>query len=461
MKVALIQPPVGADYPPLSIGSLAAYVAREGHEPLVLDFQVPWQRARWRERLADFAPRVVGLTAMTPTIGAAARIAAECRRVLPDATMVLGGYHVSFLGELTLRQYPVFDLGVVGEGERTLTELLGAIEGGGSLEAVPGLLLRRGDEVLYTGQRERIRDLDSLPWPHDHYDLDYYLWYGGYSERWTFKCASAIVSRGCPFRCRFCASQRFWRKRFLLCSPERVVEEVRYLARRGARSIYFRDSTFTANRKWTREFCEAKIKPGVRTRWLCNTRADSIDEELLVLMKRAGLEALYFGVESGSQRILDYYNKATTVEQVRHAFDLCHKHGIATAAFFMIGAPIETRDDIRQSRDLARELRATYTYWFIYTPLPGSPLYEESLAEGEEPNFEDFVFNRARGPVGDMTAEELEATHRELVAEFERKRTRADVWRRRMEMLRSVRSLRDLCHFSRRFARKLGIIRSP
>ena len=460
MKVALIQPPVGADYPPLSIGSLAAYVAERGHQPRVFDLQVPRQRRSWRQDLAAFAPPVVGLTAMTPTIVAAGRIAAECREILPEATIVLGGYHVSFVGETTLRRHPAFDVGVVGEGERTLTELLDALEGGGDLEKVPGLLIRRDDQILYTGQRERIRDLDSLPWPHDYYDLDYYLWYGGYSERWTFKCASAIVSRGCPFRCRFCASQRFWRKRFLLCSPERTVEEVRYLARRGARSIYFRDSTFTANRKWVREFCEAKLKAGVKTRWLCNTRADSVDEELIVLMKRAGLEALYFGVESGSQRILDYYNKGTTVEQVRRAFDLCHKHGIATAAFFMIGAPIETRDDIEQSRTLARQLRATYTYWFIYTPLPGSPLYEESVADGEVPNFEDFVFNRATMAVGDLSPEDLEAIHRELLAEFTRQPTRADVWRRRLEILRSVRSPRDLRHLAHRFARKLGLARS-
>jgi len=172
-------------------------------------------------------------------------------------------------------------------------------------------------------------------------------------------------------------------------------------------------------------------------------------------MKRAGLEALYFGVESGSQRVLDYYNKRMTVDQVRKAFELCHKHHIATAAFFMIGAPIETREDIERSRTLARQLRAKYTYWYIYTPTPGSPLYEETLVEGEEPNFEDFVFNRATMTVGDMTPADLEAMHRELVAEFTRTPTRADVWRRRLKILCSVRSLRDLRHVASRLAAKL------
>lgn len=460
MNVALIQPPMDSDYPPLSLGSLAAYLAARGHRARVFDLQIPAQRQNWQRELAAFAPGVVGVTAMTPTLPAAATIGRSCKEIVPEATLVLGGYHVSFLPEGTMGGYPAFDVGVVGEGEATLHELVEAVASGADLEQVPGLVLRRGGGLAMTAPRERLRDLDALPWPHEHYDLDHYLYYGGYTGRWTFKCASAIVSRGCPFRCRFCASQRFWSERCLVVSPERVVDEMRYLARRGARSVYFRDSTFNANKKWVREFCEAKRRAGVKMRWLCNSRVDTLTDEQLGLMADAGLEALYFGVESGSQRVLDYYNKGVTVEQIREAFALCRKHGIATAAYFMIGAPVETRADIEQSRSLAHELGAKYTYWFIYTPLPGAPLYDDFVERGYRPDFENFVFSRATIPVGDMTPQELEAVHRQLVAEFQRTPTRGDVWRRRLEILGSVRSARDARFLAHRVAARLGLARS-
>ena len=457
MRVALIQPPMGSDYPPLSLGYLAAYLKSKGHAPRVFDLQIQTQRQSWKKDLADFAPGLVGVTAMTPSIVDANKVAAACKEALPKVPLVLGGYHVSFLPEATMQRYAAYDIGVIGEGERTLHELVEAIEGGGDLDKVPGLIARHGDQLVVTPPRDRIRDLDSLPWPHEHYDFDWYLWYGGYTGRWTFKCASAIVSRGCPFRCRFCASRRFWSSHFLHGSPERVAEEMAWLARRGARSVYFRDSTFTANKKWTREFCEAKKRLGLMTRWICNSRVDTLTEDLVATMREAGLEAVYFGVESGSQRVLDHYGKGTTVEQAREAFALCHKHGVATAAYFMIGAPIETRADIEASRQLARELGARYTYWFIYTPLPGSEMYDEFLQLGYSPDFERYVFNRASIPVGDIGPPELEAIHHGLVAEFQRRVTRADVWHRRWEMLRSIRSLRDMGHLGKKLAHRLGL----
>jgi len=461
MKVALIQPPGDDGYPPLSLGYLAAYLAANGHQARVFDLQLARQRATWKADLAEFGPRVVGVTAMTPSITAASRLAAEARQVAPDATFVLGGYHVSYLPEDAMTRGRAFDVGVIGEGEATLLELVETIEGGGELGDVNGLVIRRDGALAITPPRERIRDLDTLPWPHEHYDFDHYLWYGTYTGRWTFKCASAIVSRGCPFRCRFCAPQRFWRKLYACCSPERSVEEMRWMARHGARSVFWRDSTFTMNRKWVLEFCEAKRRAGLKTRWICNSRVNLLTEDLLLAMRDAGLEALYFGVESGSQRILDYYNKGITVDQVRQAFALCHKHKVETAAYFMLGAPSETREDIEQSRRLAREINAKYTYWFIYTPVPGSEMYDDFLRLGYRPDFDRLLFNRATLPLEDMTTAEIEALHAELCAEFAHRPTRGEIWRRRFDIIRSVRTMRDARRVGARLARRLGLARRP
>jgi radical SAM superfamily enzyme YgiQ (UPF0313 family) len=423
----------------------------------VFDLQIPAFQSRWEKDLVAFQPGLIGITAMTPSIGAARRVAEACKALLPDVPIVLGGYHVSFLPEDALGGTPAFDMAVIGEGEVTLHELVETLESGGDVTQIAGMVLRDGDRLVPTGPRERLEDLDSLPMPHEHYDLHHYLWHGGYSGRWTFKCASAIVSRGCPFQCRFCASRRFWSRRYLLCSPERAVDEMAWLARHGARSVYFRDSTFNVKKRWVEEFCEAKRKKGLKTRWICNSRADTIDDDHLAMMADAGLEAVYFGVESGSQRVLDAYGKGTSVEQIRDAFDICHRHGVATAAYFMIGAPNETREDIELSRKLARELNARYTYWFIYSPLPGCEMYDDFLGLGFQPDFENQMFSRASIPVGDMSCEELEAIHHELVREFQRIPSRADVWRRRLEMLRGVRTWRDVRHLGGRLARRLGL----
>ncbi|MFQ5964189.1 MAG: B12-binding domain-containing radical SAM protein [Candidatus Scalinduaceae bacterium] len=456
MKIALIQPQDNSGYPPLSVAYLSSYLETKGYKVRVFDLQIPAQRQSWQKDIAGFNPGIVGVTAMTPAIVKAGKIGITCKKILPKAILVLGGYHLSFLPEETMRQYMVYDAGVIGEGEITLHELVNTVEHGENFDEVQGLIVRKGNELITTGQRERINNLDNLPWPHKHYDLDYYLWYGGYSDIWTFKCASMIVSRGCPFKCRFCASQRFWSKNYRYCSPEYVIDEMKWLSRHGARAVYFRDSTFTVNKKWLMSFCEEKMRAGIKMRWICNSRVNTITEEVIVAMRDAGLEAIYFGVESGSQRVLDYYKKGTTVEQAQKAFALCHKYGIATVAFFMIGAPIETRKDIEETRKFAHELNAKYTHCFIYTPLPGSELYDDFIKHGYKPDFEHFIFNRAVIPIDGISPKDLATIHQNIAGEFKHYPNRGELWQRRFQIINSVHSLRDILYLTGRLTRRMG-----
>lgn len=454
MNVALIQPPDNAGYPPLSLAYLSAFLKSKGHKVRVFDLQVPAQRQLWQQDLLEFDPGVVGVTAMTPGIVNATKVGSICKEILPKATLVLGGCHVTFLPDETMQRYDIYDVGVLGEGEITLYELVKAIESGNKLGEVRGLIVRNGSELFTTGPRNRILDLDSIPWPHEQYDLDYYLWYGGYSNVWTHKCASAIVSRGCPFRCSFCAAKTFWSKRYTYCSPENIVDEMRWLTNHGARAVFFRDSTFTANKKWLMSFCETKRRAGIKMSWICNSRVNTLTEDVITTMKDAGLEAIYFGVESGSQSVLDYYNKGTTVEQARRAFALCHKYGIATVAYLMIGAPIETRQDIEESRKLAQELKAKYTYWFIYTPLPGSELYDDFIKHGYKPDYENIIYNQAVIPIDGISISELSVIRNNLVEEFKHRHSRSEIWQRRFDVVRSVSSLHDLGNLFNRIKRR-------
>ena len=456
MKVALIQPPDNSGYPPLSVAYLIAYLKLKGHKARLFDLQIPAQQQSWKKDLVQFGPSVIGVTAMTPAICKASKIGKICKEILPKAILVLGGCHLTFLPEETMLMHKMFDVGVLGEGEVTLHELIEAVENGSELDGVNGLIVRHGNELVTTDQRKRIHNLDSIPTPHEYYDLDYYLWYGGYSNVWTFKCASMIVSRGCPFRCKFCAAQKFWSKNYIYCSEDHVVNEMMWLSRHGARSVFFRDSTFTVNKKWMVSFCEAKRRAGIKMRWICNSRVNTLTEDLIIAMKDAGLEAIYFGVESGSQPILDYYKKGTTVDQARHAFALCHKYGIATAAYFMIGAPIETRADIEATRKLAHELKAKYTYWFIYSPLPGSELYDDFIKRGYKPDYENFLFNQAVIPIDGISTKDLDTLNHNLMNEFKNVHTKRDVWQRRFEIMRSVHSLHDIRYLVKRLTRRVG-----
>jgi len=450
MRVTLVQTDTGGSYPPLSLGYLAAVVAERGHEPRVIDLQIPAQRDRWEELLVESRPDLVGVTALTPSIGQAGSLAARARELVPAARTIVGGFHATMEPEQTLRDHAAFDYLCVGEGEATLAELCARLEAGEPVEGVAGLAWRAGGEVRFGPPRERILDLDSLPRPHDFYDLAHYLESGSFTYQYGFRCASVISSRGCPFRCRFCSLPG----QYVHQSASRLVDEIEELLARGADGVFFRDSTFTIHRDWVLEFCHLVLGRGLRFHWIANARPDRVDEAMLREMRRAGCFALCYGVESGRDHVLDYYGKDHTVADTRRAVAATKAAGIRVIAYFMLGAPIETRADIEASYQLARELGAERTIWKIFCPLPGCAIYDELKAKGVPLNFDNIRTNKASYPLADMTEAEIEQRFRELSDEFafaRDSRLRA-FWRH----LRAVRSPGDVWRLGRRVVTSMG-----
>jgi radical SAM superfamily enzyme YgiQ (UPF0313 family) len=449
MRVTLIQPDTGGVYPPLSLGYLAACVAARGHEARILDLQVPAQRERWERLLAESRPDLIGLTALTPSISQAGTLAARARQLVPGAKIVIGGFHASMEPEQTLRDHPAIDLLCVGEGEEMLAELCARLQAGQSPEGIAGLVWRKGDTIECGSPRERIMDLDTLPRPHDFYDLEFYLEAGSFTHQYGYRCASVIASRGCPFRCRFCSIPG----QYVHQSPESLRDEIADLLRRGADGVFFRDSTFTIKRQWVLDFCRRVVEERLRFHWIANARPDLVDDELLTAMKRAGCFALCYGVESGRDHVLEYYGKDHTVEDTRRAVAATKRAGIRVIAYFMLGAPIETRADIEASHQLARELGAERTIWKIFAPLPGCAIYNELKAKGVPLSFDSIRTDRASYPLADMTEAEIEQRFRELQREFAYARdSRLRVfWRQ----LRRVRSPGDAWRLTRRVGRSL------
>jgi len=347
-----------------------------GHEAKLLDLS-------FYDEMPDISGELegvgmVGISSATALFGRAVEVLRAVKKRDAGLPVVIGGPHATALPEETLRAG--FDIVVIGEGEVSAPLLADSIEEGKSLDSVPGIVFRRGEEVISVSRESFIEDLDSLPFP-DRSMLDYERYFGA-----GLKQAGMVAMRGCPYHCSYCKpmQERLFGARIRRRSAENVALEVDTVARSVVDRVLFRDDAFTTNRPgWFRDL--KKQLDNLRTPlwgWVCQGRVDQVNPKLLDAMQEAGLRMIAFGVESGSQRVLDYYRKGITVAQTERAFDLCRERGIATHAFIMIGAPIETADDIEATLRLLERIRPNSISPSITTPAPGTALYEQAIKEG-------------------------------------------------------------------------------
>ncbi len=354
---------------PLGIAYMSAYLERAGHTVAVVDYQVgQYDIAREIER---YWPDVFGVSLCSPAVPHASELVRTARRVAPDVRILAGGPHVSAYREAMLDTCPELDLLVVGEGERTLLDLVARWSGGRSVRDVPGIIYRDGPDKVATGPGREIPDLAELPrMPLHLFDIARY-----YPLPGTFRRLPSIAmatSRGCPFPCTFCNSKDIWNKRVRMRPPEAVVDEIASLvARYGAREIYFVDELFTLKRAHVVTFCEDLLHRGIRIGWKCCSRVDTVDRELLELMKRSGCFMISYGVESGDDRILEIMKKGITTDQVVETFRVTREVGIARMAFFMLNSYGETRATVEKTLALSREIEPDFLNFELFKPFPG------------------------------------------------------------------------------------------
>lgn len=378
----------GGKTPPFGLALLAAVTRRQGYATEILDAEaLELGIEETARRLLAGSAGCIGFTAATIAVHKAARIAELVKRERPGVPIVIGGSHVTALPRETLERFPVFDAACVGEGERTVVELLEALDAGRDLAGVPGLWLRRDGAAFATGPRERIRNLDELPLP--AWDLLPDLARNYCPPVHTLKRIPAtmiVASRGCPGRCMFCDRSMFGNRGTFYSAPY-LLEMVKRLRRDfGIREIQFRDDNFTAFRRRLVEFCELLIKEDLDLVWSSTGRIDMINEEVLALMKKAGCWQIWYGIESGSQRILDLICKGTTLPAIRRAVELTERAGIHSCGFFMIAHPTETVADIEETIRFATSLPLREAHFSLTTPFPGSELYRRAAEFG---SFED------------------------------------------------------------------------
>lgn len=271
--------------------------------------------------------------------------------------IMIGGPHTS----AALETIPDFVNYVVqGEGERAILDVL---EG-------------KTERVM---RAKRMENLDNLPMPAWDYfvNLPYNFSAPWLSEQPVF---NMNTSRGCPFDCTFCSVGSIWGKQYTCFSAQRIVEDIRYLVKKyNAKAVYFREDNFTLNKKRIIDFCNELLHKGIKVKWMCETRVDTLDRELIALMYKAGCEAFYIGVESGSQRLLDLMKKGITIEQIEEVFSWCNEIGVKTYASFVIGIPTETAEEREQTIDFSARIRATTCGFNIFVGIPKSELYQYTL----------------------------------------------------------------------------------
>jgi len=383
---------------PMNLAYLAAMLRTAGFDVRIVDYETtPYTERNLLDLLLEKRPLVAGITATTPTITSAARLAAVIKRFSPATATAIGGAHASALPEQTLQEFAPFDYLVYGEGEITLLELCIRLRDGGSDAAITGIAHRTGDSVTVNAPRPLVEDLDSLPFPAR--DLIDYTRQAGHSSRGfsnRLHSTELYTSRGCPIGCSFCAIQATFGRSVRFRATDFIEEEVRQMvAAERFNHVVIADDTFTLIPDRAAALSEILVNNGIES-WNCDTRVNTVSRELLQIMKRCGCEKVAFGVESGSQRMLDLMGKGITVGQVRDAVTWARQAGIRhIEGNFIIGCdPSETFDDLQQTRELIRTLPWTFVSIAVVVPYPGTPLREHMQAAGLiEPvaGWDDFV----------------------------------------------------------------------
>ncbi len=297
---------------------------------------------------------------------------------------ILGGVHLSADPVGTMMEFTQFDIGVVGEGEATLLELISALRSHRDLTEIAGLVYREQNHVLLGPPRELQSNLDLLPQPAWHLIPGFPESYSppAYATRGTTSC-SIVTSRGCGHRCTFCFQGSMGRL-LRFHTAEHVLRTVRHLHDTyGIRDLRILDDQFLADKKRARQICELLIRDNLNITFSCLARINSIDPDILQLLKQAGCRQISFGIESGSQRMLDYIKKGIRLDQVARAVRWTHEAGILTLGYFIMGFPTETKDSLEETARFARSLPLDDISIFFLTPFPGTEIYKTAESHGE------------------------------------------------------------------------------
>ncbi|MEW6237673.1 MAG: radical SAM protein [Candidatus Omnitrophota bacterium] len=431
-KVFLIVPPTGkyireercqtpledlhtvALRPPMDLLYMAGVLEPLGMECLLCDY--PALDLTWDDfdrDLHEFHPDALVISITTPTLKDDLEAAARAKQFDPAIATVSKGAHFKYLDEDALRQFPQLDLVMRGEYEETIAELAAGKE----WAETDGVTFRNGDAIHKTPDRAFIQEIDAIPYPARHLIDNTPYFRPDTGELQT----TIVTSRGCPFPCVYCLAGEVSGKAVRNRSPENVVGELKQcVERHGIRDFLFRSDLFTANKRWALSLCQAIQEAGLKIQWSCNSRADTLSEELARAMKAAGCWLVSFGVESGDPDMLEKMRKQIDFAKIEPCVKLCRRAGLKCSVYFLIGLPWENLETFRRSVRFARQLDPDFIEFFYAYPFYGTEFYREAVKEdllkdGELPR---AAYNAPAIPTKYLTLEQLMPLRKEALRAF-------------------------------------------
>jgi anaerobic magnesium-protoporphyrin IX monomethyl ester cyclase len=373
---------------------VAAALEKAGFKVQMLDnYLMKKSTEEIKQLITQINPGIVGITCGSATYPRCVETSKAIKQAKSDCKIVVGGWHASYMPD-SLLSNPEIDYVVMGEGERAITELASTIMRGNekTSAAIAGVAVKRNGKNIKNPPKY-IENMDEIPYPARHL-LPLEL-YDRTIEYLDAKPADVMsISRGCVYNCGFCETRKLWGNICRGFSPKRVIGEIQDLqSRYGTKGIYFINDNFTLRKKETTELCNLMLENKLDLEWVCDTRVDLVNDEILSLMSKAGCKTIWFGVESASTKILKRIGRNTTTQEVETAFKLCRKNGIKTACSFMLGLPDETLKDMEDSLKFAKKLNPDWCQFNTFIAYPDSRLYNELLEKGNYVKLDEFLLS--------------------------------------------------------------------
>jgi radical SAM superfamily enzyme YgiQ (UPF0313 family) len=356
--------------PPLGIAYVAAAFEAAGCEVRVFDYIVShYSREKLSAQLADFQPDAVGAGCVTMNFYDAQQIIRDVKSCNQEILTMMGGPHVSFTAEETLRNYPEIDLIFIGESDDTIIEFVPLMKQKNKWRNICGIAFRQNDEIINNGKRDFIMDVDCITMPARHLlPVSRYRALG-------FP-VSMITGRGCPNSCIFCLGRKMVGSKIRRRRTKNVLDEMEQIVGLGFERINIADDLFASDKERVKEICAGIRKRDLKFTWSAFARVDTVDQEMLEAMFAAGCDSVSFGVESGNPEMLKRIKKGIKLEQVHNAVKMCKQSGMIAHASFMVGLPGETKETLAQTEELAKSLDIVYGYHYL-APFPGTTVREK------------------------------------------------------------------------------------
>lgn len=407
---------------PVDIGIMASIADHLGHETLLADTEArDYTLESLVAEIKRFDPDVIAIKGKSPSNQHIIDLFSHSQLERMKFKIIGFGHTFSTLSEFFLNTHLPFFCTISHEPELSFREILKRWDEKDARHTIKGITFREGERVVKNPDMPLLDKLDELPSPKYDWFLNenYYTFYPLpiFLKR---KIGFILASRGCPMKCIYCSptlrqtsgtGMRFH-------SIERIVSDMKYIQDKGHKIIMFRDDILTLNRKFIEELCQGILKANLKIKWMAQTHINHVDEDLLVLMKKAGCVTLAFGLESGSKKVLTAIKKYNDLDHARKIFPFCKKIGMKTVGFFLVGNPGETLEDVELTKKLIRDLNPDLIQVAMFTPYKGSPSYE-MLKDQEKDSFDKFHhYNKITHNFSAMRLEDIEGLSRKIYLEY-------------------------------------------